>query len=160
MATRREIPALLKRKAGDVVAVAIGDDLFCYVRKYAFGHGVLPFVSQGGVLRVEQLPTTTSALFFDVWVYETDPTPMHFIGSFPFATAEESWGKPAFEPPDKIEPCFKIHGVFNGLFSIIKPVKEEETAGLRLLKNYQPLEFRAFLSDKRQAWPTISAHST
>lgn len=140
-----------------MVAVAIEDGLFCYVRKFAFGHGILPFFSKAGVLRADQLPTLIPEKFFDVWVYANDPTPMEFVGSFPFERSEESWGEPAFEPPDVLAPCFKIHGVFNGLYSIIKPVKEEDTAGMRLHRNYQPAEFAAFLADKRLTWPSIAA---
>jgi hypothetical protein len=138
------------------VAVAIDDGLFCYVRKFAFGYGILPFVSEA-VLDAEKLPTVKPALFFDVWVYENDPTPMHFIGNFPFASAGESWGEPAFLPPDAIEPCYTIHGVFNGLYSIIKPVTMDQTTGLRIFRRYQPSEFGVFLADRRNMWPTIRA---
>ena len=152
---RKKSPALLGKKVGDVVAVALDEDVFCYVRKFAFGHGILPFFSKAAVLSADQLPTVKPEIFFDVWLYTNDPTPMQFVGSFPFKKAEESWGEPAFEPPDVIEPCFKIHGVFNGLASIIKPATEEQIVGMRVLKRYQPAQFGDFLAKYRAGWPTI-----
>ena len=155
MTALNKTPALIGKKVGDVVAVALDEGLFCYVRKFAFGYGILPFFSKSAVLSADQLPTVKSATFFDVWVYINDPTPMQFVGSFPFESAEESWGEPAFEPPDVIESCFKIHGVFNGLTSIIKPATEEQIAGMRVLKRYQPAQFGDFLAKYRSSWPTI-----
>jgi hypothetical protein len=61
------------------------------------------------------------------------------VGHAPFAREEESWGCPAYYPPDPIEPCYKIHGVFNGSFSIIKPASEADVAGLDRFQRYQRL---------------------
>jgi hypothetical protein len=156
MTRRTNSSDLLRRATGDVVAVEIEPEVFCYVRKYAFGHGILPFFSSGGVLPLDRLPSITADLFFDVWVYRDDLIRTQFVGSFPFDRAEESWDPPAYEPPDAIEPCFKIHGVFNGVASIIKPAKEEQIAGMRVLKRYQPAQFSAFLAKYRSVWPTIT----
>lgn len=134
----------------------IEPEVFCYVRKHLFGHGILSFFSRGGVLAADGLPTVKPDLFFDIWVYRDDPTHTRFVGNFPFESAEESWGLPAYEPPDVIEPCFKIHGVFNGASAIIKPATNEQITGMRLLTRYQPAEFGAFLAHKRAVWPTIT----
>lgn len=156
MTRRTNSSDLLRRATGDVVGVEIEPELFCYVRRYAFAHGILPFFSRGGVFPPDQLPAVTANVFFDVWVYRDDPTRAHFVGSFPFDRVEESWDPPAYEPPDVIEPCFKIHGVFNGLASIIKPATDEQVTGMRVLKRYQPAQFGAFLAKYRAVWPTIT----
>jgi hypothetical protein len=156
MTRRTNSSDLLRRATGDVVAVEIEPEVFCYVRKYAFAHGILAFFSRGGVLPPDRLPAVTADLFFDVWVYLYDPTRTHFVGSFPFDRAEESWDPPAYEPPDAIGQCFKIHGVFNGLASIIKPATEEQIAGMRVLERYRPAQFGAFLANYRAVWPTIT----
>jgi hypothetical protein len=156
MTRRTNSSDLFRRATGDVVAVEIEPEVFCYVRKYAFGHGILPFFSRGGVLPPDSLPTIKPDLFFDIWVYRDDPTFTHFVGSFPFDRTEESWDPPAYEPPDAIELCFKIHGVFNGVASIIKPATDEQVAGMRVLKRYQPAQFGAYLEKYRPAWPTIT----
>ena len=159
MTKKAKRPALLQRKVGDIVAVEIEPGLFCYVRKYAFGHGVLPFFSKGGVLPRDDLPSIRPEVFLDIWVYDDDSTGMQLVGSFPFDSEEESWGEPAYEPPDLIESCFRIHGVFHGVASIIKPVNEEQTVGMRLLRRYQPADFGDVLKERRAAWRTIDLSS-
>ena len=156
-ATSIREPVLGRGDIGDVVAVEVEPGVFCYLRKYVFGHGVLPLLSKGGVLPLDALPTLKPSLFIDVWVCRGDPTPMALVGSTKFENPEESWGAAAFEPPDPVEPCFRIHGVFNGVFSILKPMKEEETAGLRRLRRFQPHEFKDFLRGKSVHWPVIEA---
>jgi len=153
---RKRATASLGEKVGDVVAVALGEDRFCYISKFAFGHGILPFFSKAAVLSSDPLPTVIPEMFFDVWVYADDPTPMQFVGSFPFESDEESWGEPAFEPPDEIEPCFKIHDVFNSIASIIKPATEQQILGVRVLQRYQPGQFGDFLAKYLTTWPTIN----
>ncbi len=84
-----------------------------------------------------------------------DPTPMNHIVNVMFATEEESWGPPAYYPPDEIEPCYKIHGIFNGSFSILKPVSESDVMGLEEFKRYQPAELRSLLFFRRVKWDYI-----
>jgi hypothetical protein len=150
-------PALLTDKTGDVTAVSIGDGEFCYLRTYQFGHGVLPFLSRSIQRDPAQFPSLTPAFFMHVWVYRNDPTPMTHITNIPFASDEESWGPPMYYPPDPMQPCYKIHGIFNGAFSIIKPVSEADVRGLEEFRRYQPPELRDLLFSRRAVWDYIPA---
>ena len=143
---------LMAGEPGNLVAVDIGDGDFCYLRIYRFGKGVLPFLSRGLVTEVSALPSFSPRFFIQTWVYDSDPTPMFSLGHVPFATEEESWGQPMYFPPDPIEPCFKIHGIFNGLSSIIKPVSEAEVAGLERYQRYEPAELRSLLFSRHKDW--------
>ena len=116
---------------GDILGIDIGEGVFCYLRVYRFGKGVLPFLSRGPVEQVSALPTLTPRFFIQTWVYNSDPTPIFVVGHVPFASDEESWGQPMYYPPDPIEPCFKIHGVFNGVFSIIASVSRKTKANMK-----------------------------
>ncbi len=148
----KQLPALLDAKVGDVTAISLPTGGFCYVRKYAFGYGVLPFLSRTPRTDVSALPTLDPAFFIHIWVYNYDTTPMAHVGHAPFAREEDSWGRPAYYPPDPIQPCYKIHGVFNGLFSIIKPVSEAEVAGMDQFKRYQPKDLPSVLFSRRPQW--------
>jgi hypothetical protein len=150
-------PPLLESKPGDVIAVSLGEGDYCYLRRHSFGYGVLPFLSEGIQRDARKFPSLTPAFFVHLWVYATDETPMEFIGNIPFASDEESWGRPAYHPPDAIMGCYRIEGVFNGVYSIIKPVSERDVAGLDRFHRYQPAELRSVLSSRRQAWDYIEA---
>ena len=149
-------PALLIDKLGDVTAVSLGQQEFCYVRRYQFGYGVLPFISRGIQRDPLQFPSLVPAFFIHIWVYVTDPTPMTHIANLPFASGEESWGPPAYYPPDAIQNCYRIHGVFNGVFLIIKPATQADVAGLEPFHRYQPPEFRSLLFSRVQNWDCIA----
>jgi hypothetical protein len=143
---------LMAARPGDIVAVDVGDGVFCYLRIYQFGQGVLPFLSRGLVKQVSAFPSLAPRFFIQTWVYDSDPTPIFVVGHVPFASERESWGQPMYYPPDPIEPCFKIHGVFNGAFSIIKPVSKAEVAGLEVYERYQPAELRNLLFTRYKDW--------
>ena len=154
-------PALLKGKVGDVTAVLLGDDEFCYLRRYRFGYAVLPFLSRAIERDASQFPSLTPAFFVHVWVYADDPTPMTHITNIPFGANEDSSGPPMYYPQDLIAPCYKIHGIFNGIFSIIKPVSEAEVRGLEEFHRYQPADLRDVLFSRRPVWDYIPAsHAT
>lgn len=148
----KQRPALLEAKVGDVTAIGLTTGGFCYVRKYAFGYGVLPFLSRTAQPNVSALPTLEPAFFIHLWVYNYDTTPMVHVGHAPFVREEDSWGRPAYYPPDPIERCYKIHGVFNGLFSIIKPASEAEVTGLDRFERYQPRDLPSVLFSRRSQW--------
>jgi hypothetical protein len=150
MPTQR--PALLNANVGDVVAIALATGGFCYIRKYAFGYGVLPFLSRTPRTAVSALPTLEPAFFIHVWLSNYDTTPMFHVGHAPFPRQDDSWGRPAYYPPDAIEPCYKIHGVFNGLFSIIKPVSEADVVGLDRFQRYQPADLSSVLFSRCPQW--------
>lgn len=143
---------LIKGEPGDIVAVEIGGGEFCYLRLYQFGRGVLPFLSRGPVTDVSVFPSLAPRFFIQTWVYDSDPTPMFCVGHVPFVSPEESYGQPMYYPPDVIEPCYKIHGVFNGLFSIIKPVTEKDVVGMERFQRYQPGELRSLLFSRHRDW--------
>lgn len=151
--------ALSTNKVGDITAVSLGDDTYCYVRKYAFGHGVLPFLSKGLELDASKFPSLTPAFHMHIWVYNIDPTPMCHVAHVPFATEEESWGVPAYYPPDLIEDCYRIHGIFHGMSRIIKPVTEADVAGLEEFRRYQPPQFREHLFSRLPEWTYITGSS-
>ena len=148
----KERPALLEAKVGDVTAIALTTGGFCYVRKYAFGYGVLPFLSRTARTDVSALPTVEPDFFIHIWVYNYDTTPMVRVGHAPFAREEDSWGRPAYYPPDPIQACYRIHGVFNGLFSIITPATETEVAGLDRFERYEPKDLPSVLLSRRTQW--------
>jgi hypothetical protein len=148
----KQLPVLLNAKVGDIVAIALSTSGFCYVRKYVFGYGVLPFLSRTPRTDLSELPTLEPILFIHIWVYNYDTTPMVHVGHAPFDREEDSWGRPAYYPPDPIESCYKIHGVFNGLFAIIKPVSEAEIAGLDRFERYQPKDLPSVLFSRRPEW--------
>jgi hypothetical protein len=143
---------LIECRPGDIVAVDIGAEEFCYLRLYQFGRGVLPFLSRGLVREIAAFPSFSPRFFIQTWVYDSDTTPTFYIGHVPFASEEESYGPPMYYPPDPIEPCYKIHGVFNGLFSIIKPVAEKDIAGMERFQRYQPAELRSLLFSRHKDW--------
>ncbi len=148
----KQLLALLDAKVGDITAIGLDTGGFCYVRKYAFGYGVLPFLSRTPRTEVSAMPTLDPAFFIHIWVYNYDTTPMVHVGHAPFAREQDSWGRPAYYPPDAIEPCYKIHGVFNGLFSIIKPASEADVAGLDRFERYQPKDLPSVLFLRRLQW--------
>jgi hypothetical protein len=143
---------LVQGQPGDIIAVDIGQGEFCYLRLYQFGRGVLPFLSRGLVQEISTFPSLIPRFFTQTWVYDSDPTPTFHVGHVPFATEEESYGPPMYYPPDQIEPCYKIHGIFKGLFSIIKPVTEQDVAGMERFKRYQPGELRSLLLSRHKDW--------
>jgi len=149
---RQQKSPLVVGRPGDVVAVDIGDGEFCYLRLNQFGRGVLPFLSRGLVRELSKFPSFSPRFFTQIWVYDSDTTPTFHIGHVPFATAEESYGQPMFYPPDPIESCYKIYGVFNGLCSIIKPVTESDVAGLERFHRYQPPELHGLLFSRHKDW--------
>jgi hypothetical protein len=146
---------LVEGRPGDIVAVNIGDGEFCYLRLYQFGRGVLPFLSRGLVREISAFPSLSPIFFTQTWVYDSDTTPTFHVGHVPFVTEAESYGQPMYYPPDPIESCYKIHGVFNGLFSIIKPVAESEVAGMERFQRYQPGELRSLLFSRHKDWVYI-----
>ncbi|QIF04175.1 hypothetical protein [Roseimicrobium sp. ORNL1] len=147
--------ALLTNKVGDITAVSLGDDTYCYVRKYRFGYGVLPFLSKGLELDASKFPSLTPAFHMHIWVYNIDPTPMYHVAHIPFTTEEESCGQPAYYPPGPIEDCYRIHNALG----IIKPVTEADVAGLEMLVRYQPPQFREYLFSRRTEWTYITGSS-
>lgn len=153
-------PALLTAKLGDITAVSLGNEVYCYLRTCRFGYGVLPFLSRGLELDVSKFPSLTPAFYMHVWVYNTDTTPMCHIAHVPFASEEESWGVPAYYPPDLMEDCFRIYGVFNGMERIIKPVTQADVAGLDEFRRYQPHEFLEHLFCRQPEWNYISGSSS
>jgi len=143
---------LVKGRPGDIVAVDIGDGEFCYLRLYQFGRGVLPFLSRGLVREILAFPSLSPRFFTQTWVCDSDTTPTFLVGHVPFATAEDSYGQPMYYPPDPIESCYKIHGVFNGVFSIVKPATERDVAGLEKFQRHQPAELRSMLFSRHKNW--------
>ena len=148
----RQKSPLVEGRPGDIVAVDIGESEFCYLRLYQFGRGVLPFLSRGLVREISAFPSLSPRFFTHTWVYHPDTTPMFHVGHVPFATGEESYGPPMYCLPDPIESCYKIHGVFNGLYSIIKPVTERDIAGMERFQRYQPAELRSLLFSRHKDW--------
>jgi len=146
---------LVEGRPGDIVAVDIGDGEFCYLRLYQFGRGVLPFLSRGLVQRISAFPSLSPRFFTQTWVYDSDATPTFHVGHVPFATEQESYGQPMYFPPDAIEACYKIHGVFNGLFGIIKPVTQTDIAGMEKFQRYQPAELRDLLFSRYKDWDYV-----
>ena len=142
-------------RAGNIVAVDIGDDIFCYLRIYRFGKGVLPFLSRGPVENAPTFPTLVPRFFIQTWVYTSDPTPMFVVGHIPFDTEEESWGQPMYYPPGPMRRHFEIHGIFNGVSSIIKSVSESDVVGLECFKSYQPKQLRDLLFTRYKDWPYL-----
>jgi hypothetical protein len=147
--------ALLETRPGDITAISLGEGEYCYVRRYCFGYGVLPFLSEGIQRDVRQFPSLTPAFFIHISMNATDETPMVHIANIPFTSDEESWGVPAYHPPDSIMGCYRIEGFFNGVHTIIKPVAERDVAGLDRFHRYQPAELRSVLSSRRPAWDYI-----
>ena len=143
---------LVQGRPGDIVAVDIGDGEFCYLRLYKFGRGVLPFLSRGLIRDISAFPSLSPRFFTQTWVYDSDKTPTFYIGHQPFASEEESYGQPMYYPPDPIESYYRIHGVFNGLFSIIKPVAERDVAGMERFQRHQPAELRGLLFSRHKDW--------
>jgi hypothetical protein len=148
----KQKPALLTKKTGDITAVALNNGDFCYLRTYRFGYGVLPFLSHGILREIKKFPSLRPAFFIHIWVYSNDLTPMSHIANIPFATEEESWGQPTYSPPDAIENCYKIHGVFNGIECIIKPKSEADVIGLEHFHRYQPSDLQSVLFSRQLKW--------
>lgn len=152
---RKQKSPLVEGRPGDIVAVDIGNSEFCYLRLYQFGLGVLPFRSRGLVREIPSFPSLAPRFFTQTWVNDSDTTPTLQVGHVPFSTEAESYGQPMYYPPDPIESCYKIHGVFDGLFSIIKPVTENDVAGMERFQRYQPSELRSLLFSRHKDWVYI-----
>jgi hypothetical protein len=144
-------------KRGGVTAVQFQEGLWCYVRQYVLCHGFLPFFSRIP-LSTESLPTLQAAMFFDLWCYDSDETPMVFIGRFPFDRDEESYGEPCYTAPDVIDACYKIHEMPQGAYLIRRTQDASEVTGMRLQRRYQPAEFHVLLAEKVGTWPILEDH--
>ncbi len=141
-------------KRGNVVAVQLENGLWCYVREYVLCYGFLPFLSKSP-LTADQLPTLQAPLYFDLWCYDTDKTPMMFIGKFPFTDEAESIGEPCYTAPDIIDNCYTIHEVSEGIARLRKTKDATAVSGMRLQRRYKPPEFGEFLQGKTSAWPIL-----
>lgn len=144
---------------GAVVAVQLENGRWCYAREYVLCHGFLPFFSVEP-LAADRLPTLEAALFFDLWCYDSEETPMVFVGTFPFETEEESFGEPCYTAPDEIDCRYRIHEMVGGIAGMRKTTDEAEVAGMRLQRRYQPFEFSEFLSGKTEDWPVVKPDGT
>ena len=51
-----------------------------------------------------------------------------------------------------LTPHAAIHGVFNGLDGIVKPVTEKDVAGMEMFQRYQPAELRDLLFSRYKDW--------
>jgi hypothetical protein len=144
---------------GAVVAVQLESGLWCYVREYVLCHGFLPFFSTEP-LRAARLRALRATLFFDLWCYDSEETPMVLVGRFPFETEEESFGEPYYTAPDFIDSCYRIHEVCGGVYRMRKTRDQAEVSGIRLQRRYQPPEFGQFLAGKTSGWPIVRLGET
>ena len=147
---------------GVVVAVQVRKNLWCYVRKYGLSAGFLPFFSKAP-LAPERLPTLKAERHFDLWPCDFDgkPTPMQFVGHFPFETKEESYGEPHYDPPRSLggfgNECYYIHEVRDGMYGMRTTTDAAEVKGMRLHRNYRPHKLRELLSDVLDVWPVVDS---
>jgi hypothetical protein len=150
-------PVLLTDKVGDVTAVGLRPDCFCYLHKHLFGYGVLPFLSVAPATSIGDFPSAVPCQFVHIWVDADDKTPMVHVAHLPFEDPALAAGCPAYLPPDPIEPCFKVHGVFNGLFSIRKAVAEADIAGMDEFVRHRPVDLVGVLLLPGRNWQWIDS---
>ncbi len=139
---------------GSVIAVQFHEGLWCYVRRYFLCDGFLPFFSKSP-LTSNSLPTLRAERFFDLWCYDFEPTPMQFVGRFPFENKEESYGEPYYTPPDVIDNVYTIHEMRDGMPVMRKTKDPAEVKGMRRQRRYQPPEFHEVLADVLDVWPVV-----
>jgi len=147
---------------GIVVAVEVHQNLWCYVRVYGLCHGFLPFFSKAP-LTPERLPTLKAERYFDLWCYDNEPTPMQFVGHFPFENKEESYGEPYYTPPKSLslyglgDERYRIHEVRDGKYGMRITEDAAEVKGMRLQRRYEPHEFHQLLADVLEVWPIVDS---
>ncbi len=140
---------------GDITGVGLENDVFCYLRLYHYGHGVLPFLSRGRLSPLSQLPSLTPRFFVYVWLWSSDSTPLYKFGHIPFESEQEAWGMRAYSPPDKTDDCYKIMGIVNGTYKTVRTKSEQDIAGLELFQRHQLKDLQNLIFQRHKEWDYI-----
>lgn len=137
--------AIERSQPGDVYAIGLDEELFGYVRILQAGAlGVLPVVSTGLLTDPARLADERPRWHFEFEADLDDPTEVLRLGHLPFASEEEAWAPPRFNPPSPLDgqPRILVRGVR-------RQATQAQIAGLPRQEYTHPERLRAFLREHR-----------